>query len=123
MYTSTCLLIHLAYPEQQPPPVAEKRHKNAPQYSNKIVDPTSVLADAVGVSGGGVGGWCNIYSNKQWEGVAPKSDFASSVLVSPSNTVATTMNTGNARKATGTFTAGVLGTCNSTTTSFICLAE
>jgi hypothetical protein len=45
-----------SYPEQQPPPVA-KRRKKAPQYSNIIVDPTSVLADdAVRVSAAGKGG-------------------------------------------------------------------
>ena len=37
-----------SHPEQQPPPVA-KRRKKAPQYSNIIVDPTSVLVNAGGV--------------------------------------------------------------------------
>ena len=108
-----------SYPEQQPPPVA-KRRKKAPQYSNIIVDPTSVLADdAVRVSAAGKGGATStaemVIGTKN--PALPSSDFASSVLVSPANAGATT-NTSNAGRATSTYTAGVLGAGNSTTTSF-----
>ena len=109
-----------SYPEQQPPPVA-KRRKKAPQYSNISIDPTSVLADALGVSGGGVDGTlfaAAMGRSGSKHSAIPSSDFASSVLVSPTNPVATTMNIGNAGEATGTFTAGVTGTGNDTTTNF-----
>ena len=107
-----------SHPEQQPPPVA-KRRKKAPQYSNIIVDPTSVLVNAGGVSAPGKGGATS--TAEMMIGTKnpahPSSDFASSVLVSPANAVVTT-NTNNAGRATSTSTTGVLGTGNSATTSF-----
>jgi hypothetical protein len=104
-----------SHPEQQPPLVAKWR-KKAPQYSNIIVDPTSVLANAVGVSAAGKGGATStaemVIGTKN--PAHPSSDFALSVLVSPANAPVVTTNS----RATSTFTAGVLGTGNSTTTSF-----